>query len=167
MSPERLGSARPESINTIGQLVAGQVVINFDTYSDLSGRINSHLSQLAVVAGSAYRILDGEIIDRGVGLGKYMRVEPLPSHTRNIETYEDQTWLRIQAKGVEGVDESSPPAGLSRGLLAVREESYQVEPNLKVGPGLYINGANDYHMLHKGQFMAVALDSDPRLVGQL
>lgn len=74
---------------------------------------------------------------------------------------------RNLAKGIEGIDESSPPAGLSRGLLAVREEPYQTEPNLKVGPGLYINGANDYHMLYKGQFMAVALDSDRRLAGHI
>src|SRR5882672_2834430 len=155
VAPERLRNARPDSVANLGQLVAGQVVIGFGTYSDLQGVINSHFGQLAVVSGPPYRLLDGEVVDRGIGLGKYVRVEQLPSHTLDKPDYEDPTWLRVQAKGVEGVDEFSPPAGLRSGLLAVREEPYQIEPSLEVGPGLYVNGANDYGMLYKGQFMAI------------
>ncbi|HKR81873.1 MAG TPA: hypothetical protein VJR27_02645 [Candidatus Saccharimonadales bacterium] len=167
VTPERLRNARPESVASLGQLMAGQIVVTFNTYNDTEGRVNFHLCQLAVVAGSAYRILDGQVVDRGMDLGKCLRVEPLPTYTRDLAVYEDPTWLRVQAKGIEGVDENGPPAGLSRGLMVVREEPYQVEPNLEVGPHLYVNGANDYHTIYKSQFMAVALDSDPRLSGQL
>lgn len=167
LSPEQLRSARPDCVTHIGQLIAGQVVISFDTYFDLEGNFNPHTGRVAVLSGSAYRIRDGEIIDRGVGLDECMRVEPLPAHTRATNTYEDQAWLRVGRKGIEGIDESNQPAGLSRGLLVVREEPYRSDLNLEVGPGLYVNGANDYHTLFRGQHMAVFLDSNPHLSGHL
>ncbi|HEX8763287.1 MAG TPA: hypothetical protein VF733_06060 [Candidatus Saccharimonadales bacterium] len=164
---ERLRSARPDSISRIDQLTAGQVVIGFDAYRDFHGVVNAHLSHLAVVTGSAARIIDGEIIDRGIGFGKSVKIEPLDSYTIKHRIYGDPTWLRVNDKGIEGVDKSDAPTGLSAGLLAVRQEPYQTGPSLEVSPGLYINGANDFYTIFKDGFMAVALDSDSRLMGML
>lgn len=165
---EQIRNARPDCISDIGQISIGQVIVGFETYQDIQGRVNQHFSYLAVVTGSAYRITDEHIIDRGIGLGKHIKVEPLPTFTRNKPTYvSDPSLLRIGNKAIQGVDQYEPPAGLGSGFLVVREEPYQVEANLEIGPGLYVNGSNDYAMLGNGRFMAVALDTDPRLNGEL
>jgi len=165
VTSQEIRNARPDCVTEIGQLSLGQVIVGFETYSDLAGRVNTRYSRLAVVTGSAYRIIGSTIIDRGIGLGKHLEVEPLPTFTRPKETYGDLSLLPIENKAVQGIDQYEPPAGLGRGLLLVREEPYQAETNLEIGPGLYINGANNYEMLSK--FMAVSLDTNPRLAGEL
>lgn len=169
VSRERIQNARPDCIRDVGQLVAGQVVIEYWTYIDLNGHIAQHSSELAVVRGAPYRIIDDGI--KNTRLGEAMRVEKLPAFTQeqtsSVYTVEPQSMLSVRCMGIDGVDDLEPFAGIHKGLLAVQEEPYQVHKNLEVGPGLYVNGSNDYDMVFHAGFMIIALDSDPRIAGQV
>lgn len=169
--PDEIRRARPDSITDLGQLVAGSAVIHFDTYNDLNGIINSHLSRLALVTGPAYRLIDGQIIEESAGRGKHMRAERLPTYTRDRafydSSYKNTPLLRVEGFAIKGIDTVSPAAGLSRGLLAVQQgQSKPTAPYLAVGPDLYVDGENTYQKLFVENFMAIALDSDSRLARQ-
>lgn len=164
---ENIQNARPDVISHRRQINPGAVVIEFGIYYDQSGIINAHLGSLAIVRGPAYRVKGDEIIDRGVGLGRSIAVEALPSLTKpSGEFVHTPEWVGVDFIGIEDIDTRMAGPGFSRGLLAVSQEPSQVFPDLEVAPGLYINGSNDAFTCFKAGFMAVALDSDPRLADQ-
>jgi len=167
LAAERIHTARPDSIRDVSQLAAGNVVVKFSTYLDLSGVINKHLTRLAVVYGPLYRITDGEIIDKGLGTDKYMRVERLSAFTLGEQPSGDTDLLSVGNIGIKGINRLAPHLSINAGLLAVREEVASEAANLEVGPGLYVNGKNDFHTLFHEQFMAIALDSNPELADRL
>jgi len=164
---ERIRTARPDSVRHAKQLAPGNIVVKFLAYIDPEGIINHHLTRVAVVRGPAYRIIDDEMLEKGRS-NIYMRAEKLPAHTLQEQLPPDLPGLlSVGGMGIEGVDKLSPHLTTNAGLLAVREEVYPEGESLEVGPGLYVNGANDYQTLFQEQFMAVALDSDSRLAGRL
>jgi len=166
--PERevIAIARPDSISDFSQLKPGRAVIEFAAFYDYKGAVNCHTAKLAVVRGPAYRIL-GEVSVNDSGI-KCVPVEKLPAFTKDEHApSEDNSLFDITGTTIEDreVVRNSFNAGyFNAGLLAVRDEPYRVEQNLEVGPGLYVNGSNDYYMVFNTPYMAVALDSDPRLV---
>src|SRR5688572_165715 len=157
---ERLRRARPDAITHRNQLTAGQIAVGFSVYSDVEGIINRHMSTLAVIDTSAYRVRDPEIKRLSSVMGPFLLAEKLPTYV--IENRNEPDNLYLAQLGIKDVCETCPPAGLTRGLLRVQPEPYATEESLMIGPGLYVNGANDIQMTICG-FMAVALDSDPRL----
>lgn len=164
---EKIAAARPDCITDVSQLVPGKIVIGFSTYCDVGGFINQHHTGLAVVRGTPYRIVSEEIVQRGE-FGKYINVEKLPAFTKSEERsfVANDSLLRISEMGIAGLGYVSTRL-FDAGLLAVQEERFQVEQNLEVGPGLYVNGSNDYDIVFRAMFMAIAIDSDTRLAGRL
>jgi hypothetical protein len=167
LTAERIHAARPDGVRHVSQLAVGNVVIKFLTYIDPEGIINKHLSRVAVLQSPAYRIIDDKLLEKG-RFNKYMRAEKLLAHTLEEQIPSEPDLLSVGGMGIEGIDKLPPHLAIQAGLLAVREEvCSEGSEDLEVGPDLYVDGSNDFHTLFEKQFMAVALDSDPRLAGQL
>ncbi|HYH75634.1 MAG TPA: hypothetical protein VD735_06795 [Candidatus Saccharimonadales bacterium] len=165
VSTERIRNARPDVITEAQQLRVGQTVIRFGVYHDIEGIINGHSGYTALIEGNAYTITGQDITHGGQGIGPIISARERTAYTLPASPW-NLPYLPVEGFGIQDIEgDVFAERRLTKGLIALQEVPYDVEETLEVGPGLYAIGSNDYYMTAAdgGHFMAVAMDSDPRL----